>query len=464
MLSLPPSGVPAPTMFFPATSSTLIADVSPYVYWLLLNNKVVGLISGALACFLIWKTDGRFPGQRALAAGAAFYLTIRTIVFLCNYDCWDFEIYHQTGSAILRGTNPYANILSQYTINTLPLFALFALVPFRVSAGLWYAVNLISLFLVVRSCQLIIRQSKPSDSSVHWYADAHVILAVLLAGATTWGLDAGQLVIWTTLWIYAAIHALAQKREAAAGIALAAASLKITTAFPFLFLLLGRRHWKAWVAFCFVLTLLCLCLYRPDRLAGLVAGQLENVRQTRQVGEINDYSFSGPFHDDILGMEHWLYCLGLRDKGAISRLQLGILFIIGMGLIRELLVGVRLCDELRIVVMLCVYSCMFLYHRSYDSVILALPLFYCVDRAREESQRRAIMYKAIATGLVLVLNFPRGGVLIRLSSWSQNSGLAGRIVQVLVLPYCTWILLAAMFLFWNLGREPRASYPVDEPI
>ncbi len=449
-------------MLPPAFAGTLVADVGPIIYWLLINNKVIGLVSGAVACVLIWKTDGRFQGQRALAAGAALFLAIRAIVFLCNYECWDFDVYYQIGSAVVRGTDPYASMLNQYPINTLPMYTLFALVPFRVSSALWYAVNLISLFLIVRLCQLIIRQSKASGSGVPWYGDAHVTLAVLLAGATTWGLDAGQLVLWTTLWIYAAIHALARKREVTAGIALAAASLKITP-FPFLLLLLGRRHWKAWIAFAAVLTLLCLCLYPPDRLAGLVAEQFDNVRQARQVGKINDYSFSGPYHDDMLGLEHWLYCLGLRNHGVISLLQLGILFVIGLGLLREFLVRVRPVDELRLAVLLCLFSCVFLYHRCYDSVILALPLFYCVDRVRDQSHRRAIMYKAVATGLVLVLNFPRGGVLIRLSNWSQGSGLAGRLVQVLVLPYCTWILLTSMFLLWYLGHEPRGIEFSDEP-
>jgi len=450
-------------MLPPAIAGTLVAEVGPVVYWLLINNKVVGLLSGAVACVLIWKTDGRFKGQRALAAGAALYLIVRAIVFLSNYVCWDFEVYYQTGSAVVRGTDPYASKLSQYLINALPMFALFALLPFRVSAALWYAVNLVSLFLVVRLCQLILKQSKASGPGVPWYDHAHVTLAVLLAGATTWGLDAGQIVIWTALWIYTAIHALGRKREVTAGIALAAASFKITTSFPFLLLLLDRKHWKAWIAFAAVLALLCLCLYPPDRLARLVAGQAENVRQARQVGEINDYSFSGPFHDDMLGLEHWLYCLGLRSNGVISLVQLGILLIIALGLLREYLTRVRSVDELRLAVLLCVFSCVFLYHRSYDALILALPIFYCVNRARDENQGRAVMYKAVATGLVLVLNFPRGGVLIRLSNWSQGSGLAGRLVQILVLPYCTWLLLASLFMLWYLAREPGGIALSDDP-
>ncbi len=446
-----------------AFAGAMVADVGPIVYWLLFNHKIIGLVSGAIACVLIWKTNGRFRGQRALAAGAALFLLAHSIVFLGNYQCWDFEVFYQTGTAVVRGTDPYASRLSQYLLNALPVFGLFALLPYRVSSTVWYVLNFGLLFLVIRLCQVLIKPAKMSDRAVPWYDNAHAILAVLLAGATTWGLDAGQLVIWTTLWIYTAFGCLTRKQEVAAGTALAAASFKITTMFPFLLLLLGRRHWRAWIAFAGLMLVLCLCLYHPGRLPGLVAGQLENVRLARQVGEINDYGFTGPFHDDMLGLEHWLYCLGMRDNSTISLLQLGILFVIGLGLLAEQLLRVSPEDKLRLVVLLCLYSCVFLYHRSYDALILALPLFYCVDRARDESRSRAFLYKGVATGLVMVLNFPRGGALIRLSNWSQTSGLAGRLVQIVVLPYCTWILLASLLLVWYLGRQTVGLSRVRTP-
>ena len=75
----------------PAIAGTLVADLGPIAFWLLINNKVIGLVSGAWACVLIWKTDGRFKGQRTLAIGAALYLVIRASGFLWNYECWDFE-------------------------------------------------------------------------------------------------------------------------------------------------------------------------------------------------------------------------------------------------------------------------------------------------------------------------------------------------------------------------------------
>ena len=67
----------------------------------------------------------------------------------------------------------------------------------------------------------------------------------------------------------------------------------------------------------------------------------------------------------------------------------------------------------------------------------------------------------MATGLILVLNFPRGGLLLRFADWSRTSGLLGRLVQIVVLPYCTWILLGTLGLIWYLERPAgRGKRPV----
>ena len=164
----------------------------------------------------------------------------------------------------------------------------------------------------------------------------------------------------------------------------------------------------------------------------------------------------------MIGLEHWLYCLGCADRCRSRSCNLILLSVIGLGLIWDFRLRAHPADRLRLAVLLCLYSCVFLYHRSYDSVIVALPLFYCVSRARDESQRRAIAYKLVATGLMLVINFPRGGVLIRVSNWSQSSGLAGQTGPDSRLPCCTWILLASMFLLWYFGRGPHVIAPAEE--
>src|SRR6516162_5566028 len=61
------NGVRLPIMALATLLERLTLDLLPRLFWVLMNNKVVGLVSGTAACILICKTDGRFRGQRALA-------------------------------------------------------------------------------------------------------------------------------------------------------------------------------------------------------------------------------------------------------------------------------------------------------------------------------------------------------------------------------------------------------------
>ena len=105
-----------------------------------------------------------------------------------------------------------------------------------------------------------------------------------------------------------------------AGLAFLASSLKITTSLPFLLLPFDRRSWRVLLVFGVGVAALSLCLYPPGQLLGMGRNHLANVAAAREVGEINDYSYEGPYHDDMLGLEHWLYCLGMRDAQGHLRL------------------------------------------------------------------------------------------------------------------------------------------------
>ena len=261
-------------MAVPAIDPAFAARSGQWLFWLLMNHKTIGFITGALACALIWRTSGRFHGQKLLVVLAALVLVARAIVFLLHYECWDFQVFYRNGSVILRGGDPYADVLSQNPPSAFPLFALFALGPYRLSQALWYGFNLVSLMLVVRLAQKIVH----GRLAVCWSDDAPVTLAVLLSGATTWGLDAGQLVVWTVLSIYAAIAMLGKRQETAAGVSLAASSVKIATALPFYMLLLDRKHWKAMTAFGATLLALCLCMYGPGRVPQFLAENVGNMK------------------------------------------------------------------------------------------------------------------------------------------------------------------------------------------
>jgi hypothetical protein len=436
-----------------SASSTGLASALLYAF---LNNKIVGFASGAIAITRIWKGRDRFRSEALMAWITLVYLTVRGALFLGMYECWDFHVYCTTGAAVVAGTDPYASALSQYPVNALPLFGLFALLPFRAASILWYGFNITALVVSIRLAAILAKEPGKHDGNASsWYGNATALLAVLLAGATTWSLDAGQLVAWTTLWIYLGIDALRRGKQVKAGVALAAASLKITTSLPFLLLPFDRKHARTLCVFGVAVAILCLGLYPLSRLPAMERSHLENVKQARQVGEINDYTFTGPYHDDLLGLEHWLYCLGFRDSGLISAVQLLALALAGLGLLWDFRLRPRQRDDRLLAVLLCLYSCLFLYHRIYDAVIVALPLVYCLEQARSSLRAVANTYRAIATGLILVLNFPRGGLMLRFAEWTQHNGLLGRLAQVAILPCCTWILLAAFGMLWFLGRQPR---------
>jgi hypothetical protein len=442
-------------MDYAIVHSTPAAGPAMALLWLLIDNKTVGFASCAVALALIWRGQDRFGGDRWLAALAVTFLCLRAAIFLAMYDCWDFQAYYQIGTATVAGTDPYSSLLSQYPVNALPLFGLFALVPLRAASILWYGFNIVAVLLSIRLAAGLARRPGEESRNVPWYGNVILLLAMFLAGATTWALDAGQLVAWTTLWVYLGIAALRRGHEIRAGLALAAASLKITTSLPFLLLPLDlkRKRARALLVFGAAVVILCCAVYPPRRLLALERSHMQNVAQARHIGEINDYTFAGPYHDDLLGLEHWLYCLGLRNPAWISAGQLGLLAIAGLGLLWDFRIRSRPPDERLLAVLLCLYACLFLYHRIYDAVIVALPLAYCLEQARSSTRGKACTYRAIASGLILVLNFPRGGLLLRFADWTQHAGLPGRLAQILVLPACNWILIAAFGLLWYLGRS-----------
>ena len=67
-------------------------------------------------------------------------------------------------------------------------------------------------------------------------------------------------------------------------------------------------------------------------------------------------------------------------------------------------------------------------------------------------------YLAVAVSLVLVMNFPRGWRMWTLAEWSVGAGVAGRLVQVLVLPYPVWLLMASAATIVALGPEPAERF------
>ena len=422
----------------------------------LLHNNLLGLLAGVLAIALLLTNRVRSRGEKWLTAAVWLLVACRGAIFLSSAECWDFRVFHSIGRAFWSGTDVYADVMMQSPPTAIPLFALFALAPLRAASAAWFAFNLAALFGLVTIAKRVLATLQPGSVSTAWHGEAGMTVAVVLSVASTWGLDAGQLSAWTTLWIYLALLAHARGRAATAGFCLAPASVKIATVLPFLIPSLAWRQWRTWAAF--GVAVIALPMAWPSDLMSMAAKELRNITAARQPGLVNDYTFAGPFHDDMLGLEHWLYCLGFRDPALIGVIQLALLAAITALLVWRFSRRRQPADVALLFALTCTLSCLFLYHRLYDTIILALPLLYCASGARRSVGVRRMAYLAVAVSLVLVMNFPRGWRMWTLAEWSVGAGVAGRLVQVLVLPYPVWLLMASAATIVALGPEPAERF------
>jgi hypothetical protein len=176
-------------------------------------------------------------------------------------------------------------------------------------------------------------------------------------------------------------------------------------------------------------------------------------------GKVNDYSFAGTRNESIISFEHLFYRLGMRDRDWIRCAQLVAFTVIGAWVaylvVRNDLPRPAAASLVTFVALL------FLYHRDYDTVVLAMPLVYCTGKVRVTSGLARWLH--IACGLMVIAILNADALSLRaLTRYSLEWGSWGRLVQAVVLPYPTWLSLMAMALVvWAkraaCGREKKAQ-------
>jgi hypothetical protein len=281
-------------------------------------------------------------------------------------------------------------------------------------------------------------------------------VAVSDASMLTTGL--GQLSLFTAVVLTAALAAQARGWALAAGVLLALATVKVGTMLPFLLLFTRKADWRAWAAMAATTLALCLAAGNPLELLSQLAALPQRIGQLEASGQVNDYSFAGTQSDSMVGFEHAFYCLGLRDRTAIKVAQYAAVLLIGGGVAWQVLGRGRL-PRAAACSLVALYSTVFLYHRSYDTVILALPMVYCAGRARLAGGRARWLFAVSASAILLVLHL-NIDLLREARRLSMDWGVWGRIIQGAVLPYGTWLILLAMALVvWGVRVEEKTCPP-----
>jgi hypothetical protein len=285
-----------------------------------------------------------------------------------------------------------------------------------------------------------------------------VALAAALAVSDAFirGLFAGQLGLLTAFFLIAALDARARGRQILAGVCLALATIKVVTMLPFLLLFHRRSDLPAWITLGCVGLGLCLATGRLEALPGRLSNMAHRIEVLSAPGKVNDYSFEGTQNESLIGFDHFFYCLGLRDRLLISRLQYLAVAAIGPWVAWQVLCAGR--SEGTACSLVAFFSMLFLYHRDYDTLILTLPLVYCAARARREAgaARRLFSGCSIAIHAIFYMNLT---LLMFLSGKSQLWGVAGRLIQATILPYATWLILLAMAALLTADSIARKQAP-----
>jgi hypothetical protein len=368
---------------------------------------------------------------------------------------FDYHIFWQAGREVWAGRNPYAperfaDLPFLNPPTALPLFALFALAPFGVSFLVWTLLNALACLVLLSLGQSVLvaqeEQVGLERSPFALRLPPLVLLgmtpALLVSDAFLVSFYLGQLGLLAAVALLAALRSQARGRPVLAGVWLALATVKPATMLPFLLLFHRKSDRWTWVALAGAVLALCLATgspaEQPDRLTTL----LERIRALESPGRVNDYSFEGPRSENMLGFDHAFYRLGLRDRRVIGAAQYLALALLGAWVAVRVL-GRRRLPRGAACSLVALYSVVFLYHRNYDTLILALPFAFSAAGARSAKGRARWWFFCCSLAILLVWYLDIG-LLRALQQHSPDWGGWGWLAQAAVLPCGTWLILLAM--------------------
>ena len=390
--------------------------------------------------------------EKALFVSAALGLLAWTAWLLARgFLSWDLLRMCKAGRNALNGVSPYEVQTFLYPPTSLPIFELFALAPFAIMQRIWLMANTLMLLALPYASWSVLKGSGP-DSEERIGAFPYAVSAcIFVATAPLWGIEAGQMHLITSLLILAALHLKSRGRPLLAGLSLAVATLKIGMMLPALTQFCDRRGRWAWVGLAIGIGMLLALGTPPHQMTDRFHENLTNIAATSQAGGQDDMAFENRISDDLVSVGRGLYCLGMRDRSAIKLLEFGIVGVMGIALVGASATR-RVAADASIAAA-CTFGTFFLYHRVYDSVLLAPALIYCAAGARREAGWSRAMFIASTVGILAVMNMPRGPRFRSLALWSLDAGIVGRLVQILVVPYAIWCLIGVMAVLCFVPRS-----------
>jgi hypothetical protein len=393
-------------------------------------------------------------------AAALLLLVIRTshFVFLVNgpYSI-DLEIFRAAGRAVLTGANPYdpsPEIKMVSPPTALPLFTGLALLPGKWAAILLGVVNIIGAFALVPLSWIALGGRKGPAKEISWIELAVIGIAVGVSDSAITNQNLGQLSVIIALAVVGAFALEISGRAFSAGVALALATIKVTTLIPILTIVPNKRRIEPRLVAGLIVgvVILSVAVVHPSRVLLLYVADLQKIHQLTSAGEVNDYTFSGPETGNIISLRHAFYRVGIVNGNILAIVDGLLLSFAGASLMWASWRGKL--PRAGLLALVCLYSVVFIYHRAYDLVLLALPLVYAFALISENvGTVRRLAYGSMLS-MVLALYLRAVGMSAISRQWHESSWP----VRALIMPSITWLILAAAsMLFFAIAISDGAG-------
>lgn len=418
---------------------------------LLLYAFVYPVAGSALLAVLLGLWPKRLPAALlwGITVLGVFAVIVRSF-YVSRTGVWGFDhrIFWKVGTDIWAGLAPYApeRFARHKFLNppsTFPFFAVLATIPLQASLIVWTVLSSILAVALIPFSETVLGASAEGDRRVLSRPELGVLaIAFALSDSCMATIELGQLALFATALILMAVHAQSLGRPWIAGILLGPATMKIGTMLPFLLLFLHRRDRGTWVALAVTVAGLIVLGGQPWRVFDQARAMLHYIGDLSKPGSVNDISYAGPYNEWILGIDHLAYRLGVRGPAALKLVQAVVLLLLGAWLALEL-VARRIPFGLGLS-LVSLYSVVFLYHRTYDAVMVVPALVYAVGRVGTASGRSRWLFAASVLAMFALL-YLRRRPLARLTDWSaERNGHAALMIRWFLLPIGTWSILLAM--------------------
>ncbi len=396
----------------------------------------------------------------ALAWGVAVVgcLSFVLLTYLQYPPGKDVRIFWETGCTLWQGGNPYGDkCINPPT--ALPLYLGLAALPFPLLLAAWTALSVgLGLALVWLAQHVLQVQGAEAKWRLPGVVIAVLTSAAVLSFAVRYGVELGQIALLNTSFIFAALYAQGRGRPGWAGFWMALATVKISLMLPFLVLFHRKEDRKTWLTLGATTLGLCLFCTSGMELPQQLRDCLHNIGELGGPGKINDYSYLNRNNIENFGFDHALFRLGVKDRQMVQGAQLALLALLGCWIAWNVVRGHW--SPAAACAVVAFYAAVFLYHRVYDMSILFLPLVYAAGRARTERGTARWLFALSALSVLAVL-YLRVGMLRSLTGVAPGAeGVVYRLLEALVLPYGTWLVVIGMVCLAaaeRLLREPERA-------